>query len=206
VKGRSNQSAVFLDSTGRTYSLAAHALPSARGQGEPVSSHVTLPPGATLVGVMLGGDDDLYLMATSAGYGFLARLGDLQTRQRAGKAVVTVPDGARVLTPIRVMNPETELLAAASDAGRLLVFPVKDLPLLPRGKGVKILTLSSKGEPESLAALAVMTEGAHLLVHSGKRYLNLKPSDWKEFAGARALRGNKLPRGYQNVGMLEVAR
>jgi topoisomerase-4 subunit A len=203
VKGRSNQSAVFLDSTGRTYSLAAHGLPSARGQGEPLSSHVTMPPGATFVGVMIGNDDDLYLMATSAGYGFLAKLGDLQTRQRAGKAVITVPDGAKVLPPLRITDPETELLAAASDAGRLLVFPVKDLPLLPRGKGVKILSFSAK-EPESLAACAVFHAAAHLLVHSGKRYLNLKPSEWKEFAGNRALRGNKLPRGYQNVGMLEV--
>ncbi|PYQ60901.1 MAG: DNA topoisomerase IV subunit A [Acidobacteria bacterium] len=205
ARGRSNQSAVFLDSTGRTYSLAAHALPSARGQGEPLSSHVTPPPGATFVGVMIGGDDDLYLMATSAGYGFLARLGDLQTRQRAGKAVISVPEGAKVLPPIRVTNPGAELLAAASDAGRLLIFPLKDLPLLPRGKGVKILSLATKGEPESLTALAVMVAGVHLLVHSGKRYLNLKPAEWREFFGNRALRGNKLPRGYQNVGMLEVA-
>jgi len=205
ARGRSNQSAVFLDSTGRTYSLAAHALPSARGQGEPLSSHVTPPPGATFVGVMIGGDDDLYLMATSAGYGFLARLGDLQTRQRAGKAVISVPEGAKVLPPIRVTNPGAELLAAASDAGRLLIFPLKDLPLLPRGKGVKILSLATKGGPESLTALAVMVAGVHLLVHSGKRYLNLKPAEWREFFGNRALRGNKLPRGYQNVGMLEVA-
>jgi topoisomerase-4 subunit A len=154
--------------------------------------------------VMIGGDEDLYLMATSAGYGFIAKLGDLQTRQRAGKAVISVPEGAKVLPPIRVANPDAELLAAASDAGRLLIFPVKDLPLLPRGKGVKILSFSTRGEAESLSALAVMSEGAHLLVHSGKRYLNLKPSEWKEFAGNRALRGNKLPRGYQTVGMLEA--
>jgi topoisomerase-4 subunit A len=205
VRGRSNQSAVFLDSTGRTYSLAAHALPSARGQGEPLSSHVTPPPGATFVGVMIGGDDDLYLMATTAGYGFLAKLGDLQTRQKAGKAVITVPDGAKVLSPIRVLNPGTELLAAASNGGRLLIFPIKELPQLPRGKGVKILNLASKGESDELTALAVMTPGVHLLVHSGKRYLNLKPAEWREFLGNRALRGNKLPRGYQNVGGLEVA-
>jgi topoisomerase IV subunit A len=204
AKGRTNQSAVFLDSTGRTYSLAAHALPSARGQGEPLSSHVTLPPGATLVGVMIGGDDDLYLMATSAGYGFLAKLGDLQTRQKAGKAVITVPDGARVLPPVRVTHPDSELLAAASDAGHLLIFPVNDLPQLPRGKGVKILSLTARGETAALAAVAVMPDNAHLLVHSGKRYLNLKPAEWKLFAGNRALKGNKLPRGYTNVGMLEV--
>ncbi len=205
VRGRSNQSAVFLDSTGRTYSLAAHALPSARGQGEPLSSHVTPPPGATFVGVMIGNDDDLYLMATTAGYGFLAKLGDLQTRQKAGKALITVPDGAKVLSPIRVLNPGTELLAAASNGGRLLIFPIKELPQLPRGKGVKILNLASKGETDELTALTVLTPGVHLYVHSGKRYLNLKPAEWREFLGNRALRGNKLPRGYQNVGGLEVA-
>ncbi len=205
VRGRTNQSAVFLDSTGRTYSLAAHALPSARGQGEPLSSHVTPPPGATFVGVMIGNDDDLYLMATSAGYGFLAKLGDLQSRQKAGKAVITVPEGAKVLTPLRVANPGLELLAAASNGGRLLVFPIKELPQLPRGKGVKILNLASKGEPEELTALTVLTPGVHLHVHSGKRYLNLKPSDWREFFGNRALRGNKLPRGYHVVALLEAA-
>src|SRR5436305_1108859 len=205
VRGRTNQSAVFLDSTGRTYALAAHALPSARGQGEPLSSHVTLSPGATFVGVMIGNDDDLYLMATSAGYGFLAKLGDLQSRQKAGKAVITVPEGAKVLTPLRVTNPGLELLAAASNGGRLLVFPIKELPQLPRGKGVKILNLPSNGEPEELTALTVLTPGVHLHVHSGKRYLNLKPSDWREFFGNRALRGNKLPRGYHVVALLEAA-
>ncbi|HEX4964273.1 MAG TPA: DNA topoisomerase IV subunit A [Thermoanaerobaculia bacterium] len=205
VHGRTNQSAVFLDSTGRTYSLAAHALPSARGQGEPLSSHVAPPPGATFVGVMIGGDDDLYLLATSAGYGFLAKLGDLQTRQKAGKAVITVPEGAKVLPPLRVANPGLGLLAAASNGGRMLIFPIKELPQLPRGKGVKILNLASKGEPEDLTALTILEPGAHLHVHSGKRYLNLKPSDWREFLGNRALRGNKLPRGYHNVALLEVA-
>src|SRR5947209_198631 len=205
VRGRTNQSAVLLDSTGRTYSLAAHALPSARGQGEPLSSHVTLSPGATFVGVMIGNHDDLYLMATSAGYGFLAKLGDLQSRQKAGKAVITLPEGAKVLTPLRVTNPGLELLAAASNGGRLLVFPIKELPQLPRGKGVKILNLSSKGEPEELTALTVLTPGVHLHVHSGKRYLNLKPADWRDFFGNRALRGNKLPRGYHVVALLEAA-
>ena len=147
-KGRSNQSAVFLDSTGRTYSLAAHALPSARGQGEPLSSHVTPPPGATFVGVMIGGDDDLYLMATSAGYGFLAKLGDLQTPpERPGKAVITVPDGARVLPPLRVPNPDAELLAAASDAGRLLHLPHQRPPPAPARQGREDPDLTSKGEP-----------------------------------------------------------
>ena len=205
VKGRSNQSAVFLDSTGRSYSLAAHSLPSARGQGEPLSSHVQPPPDATFVGVMIGGDKDLYLLATSFGYGFLAMLGDLQTRQRAGKAVVTVPPGGKVLAPIRVEDADNDWIAAATDLGRLLIFPVGDLPLLSKGKGVKIISLPSKGEKESLVHCAVFPEWAHLLVHSGKRYLNLKPSEWQTFAGKRALRGNMLPRGYRNVAALEVA-
>jgi len=204
AKGRSNQSAVFLDSTGRSYSLAAHALPSARGQGEPLSSHVAPPPGATFVGVVIGGDEDLYLMATSSGYGFIAKLSDLQTRQRAGKAVVTVPPGGTVLAPLRVHGIQKARLAAVTDAGRLLIFPLGDLPLLPRGKGVKIISLPSKGEKESLLACAVLPEGAHLIVHSGKRYLNLKPSEWQEFAGKRAQRGNVLPRGYRIVAALEV--
>ncbi|HEX9945622.1 MAG TPA: DNA topoisomerase IV subunit A [Thermoanaerobaculia bacterium] len=204
VKGRSNQSAVFLDSTGRTYSLPAHALPSARGQGEPLSSHVQPPPGATFVGVMIGGDKDLYLLATSSGYGFLAMLEDLQSRQRAGKAVVSVTPGSKVLAPIRVEDADNDWLAAVTDAGRLLIFPVGDLPLLPRGKGVKIISLPSKGEKESLIHCAVFADEDHLIVHSGKRYLNLKPSEWQAFAGKRALRGNMLPRGYRIVARLEV--
>jgi topoisomerase IV subunit A len=204
VRGRSNQYAVFLDSTGRTYSLAAHALPSARGQGEPLSSHLTPPPGASFVGVMIGNDDDLYLMATSTGYGFIAKLGDLQARNRAGKAVISVGPDAKVLPPIRIYSLENSRLAAATDGGRLLVFPLKDLPLLPKGKGVKIISLPSKGDKESLISCAILLEGAHLIVHSGKRYLNMKPAEWEAFAGNRALRGNKLPRGFQNVGALEA--
>ncbi len=204
AKGRSNQSAVFLDSTGRTYSLAAHSLPSARGQGEPLSSHVTPPPGATFAGVMIGGDKDIYLLATSFGYGFLAILEDLQTRQRAGKAVVSVPPGGKVLAPVRVEDADNDWLAAVTDSGRLLVFPVGDMPLLAKGKGVKILSLPSKGERESLLYCAVLSDEAHLIVHSGKRYLNFKPSEWQAFAGKRAQRGNVLPRGYRIVAGLEV--
>jgi topoisomerase-4 subunit A len=203
AKGRSNQSAVFLDSTGRTYSLPAHGLPSARGQGEPLSSHLAPAPGATFLAVLMGSDEDLYLLSTTAGYGFITKLGDLQSRQRAGKAVVTVPDGAKVLPPIRVTALDTDLLAAATDSGRLLLFPLNDLPVMPKGKGVQILGLP-KGKGESLVALTPLTPGKHLLVHSGKRYLNMKASEYDPFIGKRAQRGNKLPRGFQNVSALEV--
>jgi len=203
AKGRSNQSVVFLDSTGRTYSLPAHGLPSARGQGEPLTSHLAPMPGATFLTMLMGSDEDLYLFATTAGYGFIAKLGDLQSRQRAGKAVVTVPEGAKVLVPQRVLNLETDLLAAATDSGRLLLFPLSDLPVMPKGKGVQILSLP-KGKGESLVALTPITPGVHLIVHSGKRYLNMKAAEYEPFKGKRAQRGNKLPRGFQNVSALEV--
>ena len=153
---------------------------------------------------MIGGDKDLYLLATSFGYGFLAMLADLQTRQRAGKAVVSVPPGGKVLAPVRVEDADNDWLAAVTDSGRLLVFPVGDLPLLAKGKGVKIISLPSKGEKESLIHCAVLSDEAHLIVHSGKRYLNFKPSEWQAFAGKRAQRGNVLPRGFRIVAGLEV--
>jgi topoisomerase-4 subunit A len=203
AKGRSNQQAVFLDTTGRTYSTAAHTLPSARGQGEPLSSQFTPPPGATFVSVMTGPEEDLYLLASSAGYGFVVKLGELHSRNRAGKAVLNVPSGSVPLVPQKVNNLETDLLAAATDGGRLLIFPLSELPLLPKGKGVKIVSLpANKGE--SLVALTPLPPGAHLIVRAGQRYLNLKPSEWAEFTGNRALRGSVLPRGFQKVVGLEV--
>ena len=204
AKGRSNQSVVFLDSTGRTYSLPAHGLPSARGQGEPLTSHLAPVPGATFLTMLMGSDEDLYLFATTAGYGFIAKLGDLQSRQRAGKAVVTVPEGAKVLIPHRVLNLETDLLAAATDSGRLLLFPLNELPVMAKGKGVQIISLP-KGKGESLVALTPITPGVHLIAHSGKRYLNMKAAEYEPFKGKRAQRGNKLPRGFQNVSALEVS-
>jgi topoisomerase IV subunit A len=201
VRGKSNLNAVFLDSTGRTYSLPAHGLPSARGQGEPLSSHLTPPAGATFVAVLMGSDEDPYLLTTSAGYGFLTKLGDLQARNRAGKAVIGVSPGAKVLAPLKVGNPTTERLVAATDGGRLLVFPLEQMPFLGRGKGVRILGV--KGG-EALSALAILPEGGTLRVHAGKRYLNLKPAELEPFAGQRAQRGGRLPKGFTNVTGLEV--
>jgi topoisomerase IV subunit A len=202
AKGRSNQSAVFFDSTGRSYSLPAHTLPSARGQGEPLSSQLQPPPGSHFVAVLMGGDDDFYLLATTAGYGFVVQLKDLYAKNRAGKAVLTVPEGGRVLPPLRVPDMDNDLLAAASDQGRLLLFPITDLPLLERGKGNRILHVKPG---EAMVALAVLhEENAVLRVHAGKRYINLKAAEYDPFLGERAQRGAKLPRGFQNVSGLEV--
>ncbi|HEX2251790.1 MAG TPA: DNA topoisomerase IV subunit A [Thermoanaerobaculia bacterium] len=210
ARGRSNQQAVFLDSTGRSYSIPAHTLPSARGQGEPLSSTVTPPPGAEFVGVALGDADDLVLLATDAGYGFVARLGDLQTSYKAGKAMVTVPPGHRPLPPVPIAPQsgaavEGTLLAAATTAGYLLVFPLADLPQLAKGKGNKILNIPRKrlGD-EVLAAAVPLPPGATLRVHAGRQYVNLAPRDLAPYRGDRAQRGTQLPRSFRRVDRLEV--
>ena len=210
ARGRSSQLAVFLDSTGRSYALPAHALPSARGHGEPLSSQLAPPAGASFAGMMLGADDDLYLLATSAGYGFVAPLGDLITRNRAGKAAISVSPGSRVLPPQPVRDRERDRVAAVTSGGRLLVFPLRDLPQLARGKGVRIVGLhaggrgDAAGAGEHLVAVAVLAPGAHLKVHAGRQHRHLKPAELAPFEGERARRGATLPRGFRAVTGLEV--
>ena len=205
ARGRSNQPAVFLDSTGRAYTLPSHNLPSARGQGEPLTSTLSPPPGASFVGVVIAGDEELVLVASDAGYGFLAPFGELQTRHSGGKAVMSLPAGARPLPPLRVGKVGDELVAVATDAGNLLLFPLAELPQMPRGKGLKLLNIPAKRQgQERLVAPVVLSPAATLRVHSGKRYYQIKKSDLEHFQGARAQRGGRLPRGFQNVTALEV--
>jgi topoisomerase-4 subunit A len=207
ARGRSNQQAVFLDSTGRAYTLPVHTLPSARGHGEPLSGRLTLEAGARPLHVVLGEPAERYLLASDAGYGFLTPLESLISRQRAGKAVLTVPDGALPLAPLPARGGDDVRLACASTAGRLLVFPLDELPQLPRGKGVKLLgipgRLIASGE-EKLAAVAVLPAGAGLKVWSGGRHLTLKGSDLDAYTGHRADRGKPLPRGFARVRELSV--
>ena len=206
VKGQSNQHAAFFDSTGRSYSLPVRGFPSARGQGEPLSSSLTPPPGAQFLSVLMGHDEDLYLIASTAGYGFLAPLSDLQARNKAGKAVLTLPEGSLPLPPLRVASLDEALIVAATDQGHLLVFPAAELPVMPKGKGVKLISLPAprRGDKENLAALAVLPGLTTLRIHAGKRHLNLKPADLERFQGSRALRGGKLPQGFRNVVGVEV--
>jgi topoisomerase IV subunit A len=205
AKGRSNQLAVFLDTTGRSYSLPAHELPSAKGHGEPVTSSLTLPPGASMVAVMMGDADDLWLVSTDDGYGFVVRLEDMMTRLKAGKAIVNVGKGATVLRPQRVGSYETDRVAAASSEGKLLVFEVAELPQLPRGKGVQTIKLHRTPiAPEKVVGIAVVPQDGLLIVQAGKRHTNLKGKDLEEYAGKRAQRGLKLPRGFQTVSMIRA--
>ena len=205
--GRSNQYAVFIDSTGRSYSLAAHSLPSARGQGEPLTGRLTPPPGATFECVMLPEDSALYVIASDAGYGFVVKGEDLQAKNKAGKALLTLPNGAKVVPPKPVSNLEDGWLAAVTTEGRLLLFKVTDLPQLGKGKGNKIIGIPGErvaSREEYLTDLAVLPSGASLVLQAGKRTLTLKADDLEHYKGERGRRGNKLPRGFQRVDHLLV--
>lgn len=205
--GRSNQFAVLIDSTGRSYSLAAHSLPSARGQGEPLTGRLTPPPGATFDCVLLPEDDALYVVASDAGYGFVVKGEDLQAKNKAGKGLLSLPNGAKVMTPRPVANREQDWLAAVTTEGRLLVFKVSDLPQLGKGKGNKIIGVPGDrvaSREEFVTDLAVVADGATLVLQAGKRTLSLKPDDLEHYKGERGRRGSKLPRGFQRVDSLQV--
>ena len=200
--GRSNQLAVFVDSTGRAYSLPAHTLPSARSQGEPLSGRLKPPDGASFRAVLIGTNDDRWVLASSTGYGFVVKLQDLHSRNKAGKVALTLPKGATVVPAARI-HEEDEYLAVVSSDGRFLVFSLEELPELARGKGNKILGLPKDSE-FVLIAICAFTEGQSVKVISGQRHMTLKPADLDEYFGYRGRRGLALPRGYRKVDQLLV--
>jgi topoisomerase IV subunit A len=214
--GKSTQQAIFLDSTGRTYSLLAHTLPSARGQGEPLSGRVDPPDGATFASVMMGEAAERWVVATDAGYGFIVKLEELYARNRGGKAVLSVPDHARALPAARVPTDPKALIAVAAATlekdgtpvdGRLLVFPVGELPELAKGRGNKLFNIpSAKAEArqELMVGLAVVAPGGKLRVLCGERTMTLSWDELKEYRGERAQRGAMLPKNYRRVTRLET--
>ena len=200
--GRSNQLAVFVDSTGRAYSLPAHTLPSARSQGEPLSGRLKPPDGSSFRAVLIGTNDDRWVLASSTGYGFVVKLQDLHSRNKAGKVALTLPKGATVVPAARI-HEEDEYLAVVSSDGRFLVFSLEELPELVKGKGNKILGLPKDSEC-ALVAICAFTEGQSVKVISGQRHMTLKPADLDEYFGYRGRRGLALPRGYRKVDRLLV--
>ena len=205
--GRSNQFAVFIDSTGRSYSVPAHTLPSARGQGEPLTGRLTPPPGANFECVLLPDDDSLYVIASDAGYGFVVKGEDLLAKNKAGKALLSLPNNAKVILPRTVENRESNWLASVTTEGRLLVFKISDLPQLGKGKGNKIIGIPGErvaSREEYVTDIAVVPEGSMLVLQAGKRTLSLRPDDLEHYKGERGRRGNKLPRGFQRVDALLV--
>ena len=205
AQGRSNQLAMFLDSTGRVYSVVAGTLPSARGQGEPLSSRFKPPDGAAFCGAMIGDSEQKYLLASDAGYGFIATLTDLVSRNRAGKAVLRVPAGGKAVVPARVPADKECLIAAISSIGRLLLFEMEELPELAKGKGNKLINIPGpkyKSGAEKMVAAAVVPEDGHLEVYTGTRKMTIKWNDLDDYYGDRALRGSMLPKGWRKVERL----
>jgi topoisomerase-4 subunit A len=206
VRLRSNQQAIFLDSGGRSYSLAAHTLPSARGQGEPLTGRFNPPAGQTFVAALGGDPEQWWLLASDAGYGFRVRARDLLANKKAGKAVLSLPTGARVLRPSIITDPATDRLVAVTSEGRMLVIPANDLPELTRGKGNKIIGIPAKAiadRSEYVVDILAVPDGGKVRLNSGKRYLNLRAADLNAYEGERGRRGNKLPRGFQKVDGIE---
>ena len=204
--GRTNQPLLCLDSTGRVYGLRSHELPSARSLGEPVGKTLKPPPGATFSGVMIGENSSQFLLASDSGYGFVATLEDLLTRNKSGKAALTVRAGG-VLPPQRIFEYEDDWVAAITDTGRLLIFALAELPQLNRGKGVKLINIPAarhKAGDEKLQSVAVFREGDSLRLFAGKQHMRLKPKDIDTFVGARAQRGRALPRGYKRATGVET--
>lgn len=205
--GKSNQAAVFIDSTGRSYAVDPLSLPSARSQGEPLTGKLTLPAGATVEHVIMEPEQQELLMSSDAGYGFICKFEDLIARNKAGKALISLPENAKVLKP-KILSDSTALLVALTSAGRMLIFPVQDLPVLSKGKGNKIVSISAanaKERSELLVKLLLISEQASLEFYSGKRKITLKPEDLKKFRAERGRKGSQLPRGlHSNVDIMVI--
>ena len=207
--GRSNETAVFLDGTGRAYSLPAHVLPSARGQGEPLAGRLDAPDGAEWRAVLMGAPEERVVLASDGGYGFVVEVSSLWSKNRTGKLVMQTGPEDRVLTPARVSEPDNDRVAVASTAGYLLVYPLSELPLLGRGKGVKLMSIPSaklRSRAETIRAIAVVPAGERLTVHAGRRHLTLRARDLEAYSGARTNRGRLLPRGLRGVDSMAAGR
>ncbi len=207
AKGRSNKAAIFLDSTGRSYTLSANSLPSARGQGEPLTGRLSPPVGAEFVDVLMGDESQNILLASNAGYGFISTIGDLISKKKAGKASLSLSGAAKVMKVIKVEDLEKQFVAVTSNRGRLLIFPVSELPQLSKGKGNKLIqipTKEMKSGKEFVVSICVLFDSQNLKVTAGKRHLTIKFQDLTNYMGTRARRGNLLPKGYQNLSKIEA--
>jgi topoisomerase IV subunit A len=207
--GKTNQPAVFLDTTGRSYSLPAHSLPSARGQGEPLTGRLAPPDQARFYSVLMGAPDQKVVLASDAGYGFITEIESLVSKNSKGKGMLTLPKGSEPLPPLYLTDPSTEQLAVITTEGRLLVIQIADLPELPKGKGNKIIQIPPKRvqkREEYVRLMTIIPENATFRIHAGRQAVRFSPSIIEEFAGNRGLRGKLLPRGYRKAEWIEVLR
>ncbi|WP_026376891.1 DNA topoisomerase IV subunit A [Aestuariibacter salexigens] len=207
AKGRSNQQAVFMDTSGRTFACDAHSLPSARSQGEPLTGRFNIVGGEHFAHVIMGAEEQNYLIASDAGYGFVGKYTDMISKNKAGKAYLTLPTGAKVMTPKPVFHVESDWCLCISNEGRMLMFPLRDLPMLGKGKGNKLINIPSakaQSREEYVKVIAVVPQGAAVKVMAGKRGMTLSAADLEHYKGERGRRGNKLPRGLQRVDGIEI--
>ena len=207
AQGRSNQSVVFIDSFGRAYSLSAHSLPSARGQGEPLTGRFKPANGAEFKSSLMGHNDDHFLLASSHGYGYVCRFEDMLTRSKNGKAQISLPNGAGLLPVIAVRDYDQDQVVSITSDGYIALLEVKSVPQLARGKGNKIQGIPPrriKAGEETVAFIACLSGKQKLVIHSGKKYKSMNLRELEEYRIERGKRGRKLPRGYQNVTAIEV--
>jgi topoisomerase-4 subunit A len=207
AEGKSNQPVVFLDTSGKSFSCEAHLLPSARSQGEPLTGRFSLVAGENVEHVLMAKDESHLLLASDAGYGFVCQFSDLVSRNKNGKAIITLPTSAKILAPNKVNDLQEDKVIVISNEGRMLVFPVADLPQLSKGKGNKLISipaLRAQSREEYVVALATAAPDKAITLIAGKRKLTLKPADLEHYYGERGRRGNKLPRGLQRVDEIVV--
>ena len=205
-RGKSNQTAVFLDSNGKAYSLPSHSLPSARGMGDPISGRVSADSGVKFISSLIGNDDDKYLIMNSAGFGYISEFKNMVSNKKSGRAFMKIPHDADLLRAIRVREDHV-YIAAVSNIGRLLLFKIDELPILGKGKGNKIINIPTAkfiAKEEFMAQAQLISLTSSLRIESGKRFLSLKLKDLENYVSSRAKRGNLLPQGYRKVDkMLE---
>jgi topoisomerase-4 subunit A len=207
ARGKTIQPSIFIDTRGRAYSLPAHTLASARGQGEPLTGKLTPSDGARFLSVVMGSPDQKVLLASDAGYGFITDLSNMVTKNTKGKAMLTVARDCEALPPVYVNNYETDYLVAITTEGRMLVIPAAVLPELPKGKGNKIIQIPPakvKKREEYLKLIEIIPRDTTIKIHAGKRYIRLTPSNMSDFVGERGRRGRKLPRGFRNADRIEI--
>jgi len=200
-RGRNNQNAVFLDSQGKAYSIPGHTLPSARGLGDPITGRISADSGVEFMSTVIGNDEDKFMISNSAGYGFISEFKNMVSSKKSGKAFMKPPQGSKILKALKVEDRHN-FIVAVSNIGRLLIFSLSELPILPKGKGNKIINVPKakfeSGE-EFVSAVALLADTSSLRIESGKRFLTLKIKDLENYISSRAKRGNMLPQGYRKV-------